>query len=89
MLPSCPANAKHPGTRYCQEATDPEAPFRADGTRDGAPRVAFGTLEHDPEKWNPAFGKDHAHSKSMIPKSGTRFSEKIMLTQKAKHRCPR
>ena len=46
------------------EATDPEAPFRADGARDGAPRVATHTLEHDPEKWNPVFGKDHAHSKS-------------------------
>jgi hypothetical protein len=35
--------------------------------------------EHDPEKWLPVFGKDHASTKSMIPKSGYRFSEKIML----------
>jgi hypothetical protein len=39
-------------------------------------------MEHDPEKWEPVFGKDHAQSKwSMIPKSGNRFSEKIMLNQ--------
>src|SRR5882762_7619338 len=25
------------------------------------------TIEHDPEKWNPVFGKDHAHSKSDAP----------------------
>jgi hypothetical protein len=23
-----------------------------------------GRLEHDPEKWGPVFGKDHAQSKS-------------------------
>ena len=23
---------------------------------------AFGTLEHDPEKWIPVFGKDHAQT---------------------------
>jgi len=40
-------------------------------------------LEHDPEKWIPVFGKDHAQ-KRMIPKSGYRFSEKIMLKQQAK-----
>jgi hypothetical protein len=40
--------------------------------------------EHDPEKWAPVFGKDHAQTKSMIPKSGYRFSEKIMLKRKAK-----
>jgi hypothetical protein len=47
-------------------------------------------LEHDPEKWEPVFGKDHALVKSMIPKKpapdlirgGNRFSEKIMLKQK-------
>ena len=33
---------------------------------------------HDPEKWEPVFGKDHAQE-PMIPKSGNRFSEKIML----------
>jgi hypothetical protein len=27
----------------------------------GAPRVG---LEHDPEKWEPVFGKDHAQTKS-------------------------
>jgi hypothetical protein len=32
--------------------------------------------EHDPEKWTPVFGKDHAPSNSVIPKSGTRLSEK-------------
>jgi hypothetical protein len=36
-------------------------------------------LEHDPEKWEPVFRKDHAPAKSMILKSGNRFSEKIML----------
>jgi len=50
--------------------------------------------KHDPEKWLPVFGKAHAQAKSwsrmttrrevialysMIPKSGYRFSEKIML----------
>jgi hypothetical protein len=40
-------------------------------------------LEHDPEKWEPVFGQDHAQAKSMIPKSGNRFSDKIMLKQKA------
>jgi hypothetical protein len=29
--------------------------------------------QHDPEKWMPVFGKDHASSNSMIPKSGFRF----------------
>jgi hypothetical protein len=44
------------------------------------------TLEHDPEKWKPVFAKDHAQtrSQSMIPKSGNRFSEKIMLKQEAR-----
>jgi hypothetical protein len=38
-------------------------------------------LEHDPEKWPPVFGKDHAQIRgwSMIPKSGRRFSATIML----------
>jgi hypothetical protein len=42
-------------------------------------------VEHDPEKREPVFGKDHAQTKSrsMIPKSGNRFSEKIMRKQKA------
>jgi hypothetical protein len=35
--------------------------------------------QHDPKKWMPVFGKDHASSNSMIPKSGCRFSGKIML----------
>jgi hypothetical protein len=47
-------------------------------------------LEHDPEKWKPVFGKDHAPEKGMIPKKpapdsirgGNRFSEKIMLRKK-------
>jgi hypothetical protein len=34
---------------------------------------------HDPEKWKPVFGQDHAPLKArMIPKSGNRFSDKIM-----------
>jgi hypothetical protein len=32
-----------------------------------------GAIKHDPEKWMPVFGKDHASSNSMIPKSGCRF----------------
>jgi hypothetical protein len=39
-------------------------------------------LEHDPEKWMPVFRTDHAPAKSMIRKSGCRFSEKIMLHQR-------
>jgi hypothetical protein len=54
-------------------------------------------LAHDPEKWTPVFGRDHAQShttalrdagvqlardQSMIPKSGNRFSDKIMLNPK-------
>jgi hypothetical protein len=31
--------------------------------------------KHDPEKWMPVFGQDHAQAKSMIPKSGYRFRE--------------
>jgi hypothetical protein len=57
-------------------------------------------LAHDPEKWIPVFGKDHAQAKRwsampirrkgirlqrMIPKSGHRFSEKIMRKQDARH----
>ena len=26
--------------------------------------VTVGLLEHDPEKWEPVFGKDHAQTKS-------------------------
>jgi hypothetical protein len=33
-------------------------------------------LKHDPEKWIPVFGQDHARKTSMIPKSGYRFSVK-------------
>jgi len=47
-------------------------------------RGAASHLEHDPEKWIPVFGKDHDQTNSMIPKSGYRFSEKIMLKQTAK-----
>jgi hypothetical protein len=39
--------------------------------------------EHDPEKWHPVFGKDHAQM-SMIAKSGTRFSEKIMRKDRSR-----
>jgi hypothetical protein len=44
--------------------------------------MAF-AIEHDPEKWTPVFGQDHAQAKCMIPKSGHRFSGKIMLKQNA------
>jgi len=37
--------------------------------------------QHDPEKWPPVFGKDHAAETIMIPKSGHRFSAKIMLAE--------
>jgi hypothetical protein len=37
--------------------------------------------EHDPEKCAAAFGKGHAQTKSMTPKSVQRFPEKIMLKQ--------
>jgi hypothetical protein len=40
------------------------------------------SLEHDPEKWKPVFRKGHAQTKSMIRKSGNRFSEKIVLKQR-------
>jgi hypothetical protein len=39
--------------------------------------------QHDPEKWEPVFGQDHAQGTSMIPKSGNRFSDKIMLKEQA------
>jgi hypothetical protein len=41
-------------------------------------------LELDPEKWEPIFRKDRVSNKSLIPKSGNRFSEKIMRQQKAR-----
>jgi hypothetical protein len=38
-----------------------------------------GSLEHDPEKWDPVFGKDHAPMNRHDPeKVGPGFSEKIM-----------
>jgi hypothetical protein len=43
-------------------------------------------LKHDPEKWPPVFGQDHAQRTSMIPKSGHRFSDKIMLKEQARAR---
>ena len=36
------------------------------------------SLEHDPEKWEPVSDKIMLKG-SMIPKSGNRFSDKIML----------
>ncbi|HEY4863407.1 MAG TPA: hypothetical protein VIH65_04775, partial [Xanthobacteraceae bacterium] len=50
-------------------------------------RFSNGCAEHDPEKWEPVFRKDHAPVKSMILKKpapdlirgGNCFSEKIML----------
>ena len=46
----------------------------------GGRREAIG---HDPEKWVPVFGRDHAPQRSVIPKSGNRFSEKITRKQEA------
>jgi predicted class III extradiol MEMO1 family dioxygenase len=43
-------------------------------------------LKHDPEKWPPVFGQDHAQRTSMTPKSGYRFSGKIMLKEQARAR---
>jgi hypothetical protein len=66
--------------------------------RDDDSKKSHPAPEHDPEKWVPVFGKDHAPTtswsgmtirrkvislQSMIPKSGYRFSEKIMLQQQA------
>src|SRR6266576_2789346 len=45
----------------------------------GFRRRSCSNKEHDPEKWKPVFREDHAQAKSMIRKSGNRFSEKIML----------
>jgi predicted kinase len=36
----------------------------ASGTPDDTARHAKAALEHDPEKWSPVFGKDHAQTKS-------------------------
>jgi hypothetical protein len=30
---------------------------------------SFSPLEHDPEKWEPVFGKDHAQTKKLEPTS--------------------
>ncbi|MBZ0140922.1 MAG: hypothetical protein K8H87_14295, partial [Pseudorhodoplanes sp.] len=51
----------------------------------GAAGQAAAFLEHDPEKCEAVFGKDHARTKSgsMIPKSVKRFSEKIVRKQRA------
>jgi hypothetical protein len=43
--------------------------------------AAYGAAElgaHDPEKWAPVVGPDHARMNRMIPKSGHRFSDQIM-----------
>jgi hypothetical protein len=40
-------------------------------------------LEHDPEKWQPVFGRDHAPPQKHDPKNDNRFSEKIMLHRKS------
>jgi hypothetical protein len=42
---------------------------------------------HDPEKWRPVFGQDHARTNRMIPKSGDRFSDKIMREQTTARLC--
>jgi hypothetical protein len=47
-------------------------------------RHARPILKHDPEKWMPVFGQDHAQEKtSMIPKSGCRLLVKIMRKKSA------
>jgi len=46
-------------------------------------RPARAGLQHDPEKCEAVFRKDHAQTGSMIRKSVKRFSEKIMLKQGA------
>ena len=47
-----------------------------------AARHDYRALAHVPEKWEPVFRQGHAQAEeSMIPKSGYRFSEKIMLRQ--------
>jgi len=43
----------------------------------------FSILQHDPEKWVPVFGQDHAQIQSLIAKSGCRFSDKIVLKYRA------
>jgi hypothetical protein len=35
-------------------------------------------LKHDPEKWQPVFGQDHAHQRKHDPEKWQRFSDKIM-----------
>ena len=40
--------------------------------------VRFYSHEHDPEKWIPVFGEDHAPAISMTPKSGYRFSNRLV-----------
>jgi len=36
------------------------------------------TKAHDPEKWFPVFGPNHAPLERMILKNGFRFSDQIM-----------
>src|SRR5215472_5799197 len=43
------------------------------GTRRNLTRFRSNRLEHDPEKWTPVFGKDHAPA---ITRAGWRFEEK-------------
>jgi hypothetical protein len=33
--------------------------------RDPPARAGLASLEHDPEKWKPVFGKDHAQTKNL------------------------
>jgi hypothetical protein len=50
------------------------------------------SLEHDPEKWKPVFGQDHApsnlehdpekHALGLDPMGGNRFSDQIMRRNK-------
>jgi hypothetical protein len=60
------------------------APGLDPGVETGFRNRSCSNKQHDPEKWEPVFGTDHARTNSMIPKSGNRFSEQIMLEQKAR-----
>ena len=58
------------GAKYFHGASDQAVPphrlrhHRARGTGQPAAVRHLAALEHDPEKWNPVFGKDHAQNKN-------------------------
>src|SRR5262245_15156330 len=45
-------------------------------------------LKHDPEKWIPAFGKDHAQTRIAMSEDGTRFAEVVAAIDAANARDP-